>query len=238
MAAKESYFWHKVHSLTGIIPVGFYMVQHLTLNSFALAGPTKFNAVIGFFEGMPKHFLFGLKYGLIWIPLFFHAIYGLFIVNRMSPYTAPAAKKYRENSYYLWQRWSGIFIFLFLVYHMATTSVANSISGAETTIHYQNWAAKLSALNYGVLVFYILGVAASAYHLSYGIWNFCIRWGITISEAAQLRVARFARVFCIAVTLIGWAALAGFFYSPFAPKAEPEEYVQATSPSMASTLNR
>jgi succinate dehydrogenase / fumarate reductase cytochrome b subunit len=121
---------------------------------------------------------------------------------------------------------------------MATTSVANSISGAETTIHYQNWAAKLSALNYGVLVFYILGVAASAYHLSYGIWNFCIRWGITISEAAQLRVAKFARVFCVVVTLIGWAALAGFFYSPFAPKPHAEEFVSTEGARPVSTVSR
>ena len=35
---RENYFWHKVHSLTGVIPVGYYMVQHLVLNSFSLAG--------------------------------------------------------------------------------------------------------------------------------------------------------------------------------------------------------
>ena len=44
---RENYFWHKVQSLTGIIPVGYYMVQHLVLNSFALAGAGYFNAVIG-----------------------------------------------------------------------------------------------------------------------------------------------------------------------------------------------
>ena len=39
---RENYFWHKLHSLTGIIPIGFYMIQHLVLNSFSFAGPEKF----------------------------------------------------------------------------------------------------------------------------------------------------------------------------------------------------
>jgi succinate dehydrogenase/fumarate reductase cytochrome b subunit len=60
MIGRESYFWHKLHSLTGMIPTGFYLVQHLTLNSFALGGPEKFNGVIQFFEGMPKH-LFSMR---------------------------------------------------------------------------------------------------------------------------------------------------------------------------------
>src|SRR4051812_28679022 len=54
---KENFFWHKLHSLAGIVPIGFYMLQHLVLNTFSLAGPDYFNGVIGFFEGMPFHFL-------------------------------------------------------------------------------------------------------------------------------------------------------------------------------------
>jgi len=56
----------------------------------------------------------------------------------------------------------------------------------------------------------MLGVLAASYHLGYGIWNFCIRWGITISERAQLRIQKFSLAFFIVITLLGWAALAGF----------------------------
>ncbi|MBL8087022.1 MAG: hypothetical protein JNM85_02995 [Chthonomonas sp.] len=235
MAARESYFWHKLHSLTGIVPVGFYLVQHLTLNSFALAGPDAYNSVIHFFEGMPKHVLLVLKYGLVWIPLIFHAVYGLFIVNRMSPYTAPKAKGFRENRYYNLQRWSGIFAFIFLCYHMATTSVAGSLYGVEKTILYDNWAAHLSAGFYSVLAFYVLGITASAYHFSYGIWNFCIRWGITISEAAQQRMARFAQGAFLALTVLGVLALVGFFYAPLAPKGDTMQADSAPAQSNFQT---
>ncbi|MEJ5171677.1 MAG: hypothetical protein WHU10_11875, partial [Fimbriimonadales bacterium] len=79
---RENFLLHKLHSLTGIVPIGFYMLQHLTLNSFALAGPDKFNAVIAFFEGMPKHILLALEIGVILLPILFHGVYGLFITQR------------------------------------------------------------------------------------------------------------------------------------------------------------
>ncbi len=232
MAGRESYFWHKLHSLTGIIPVGFYMVQHLTLNSFALVGEDAYNGVIHFFEGLPSHLLLFLKYGLVWAPLIFHAVYGFMITSRALPFDSPAASKYRENKYYIWQRISGIVAMLFLIYHMISTSVAASLRGAESTILYDNWASKLSSFGYLILAIYIIGITASSYHLAYGIWNFCIRWGITISESSQRRMANFSRGAFVALCLLGYAALVGFFYSPFGKKdtAVQQSAVETTAP--------
>lgn len=211
---KESYFWHKVHSLTGIIPVGYYMVQHLTLNTFSLGGPAYFNGVLGFFEGMPKHFLYALKFFGIWLPLIFHGVYGLFITSRANPNVTEPAYKFRENWMYTFQRISGILAFLFLVYHMSTTSVAASVAGTAAGIEYAAWQTKLTApvlgIPYLLLGVYALGVLLCTYHLSYGIWNFCIRWGITISERSQMRMVKFSQGAFVALTALGWAALAGF----------------------------
>ncbi len=206
---KESYFWHKLHSLTGVLPTGFYLVQHLTLNSFSLAGPEKFNGVIGFFEGMPKHFLYGLK-GMIWVCLIFHAVYGLFIIARGKENYTSSVLKYRENRYYWLQRVSGIVAFLFLAYHMATTSVLGQIQGAEILM-YDTWAERLSAGFGFVGLFYVVGIVASAYHFSYGLWNFSIRWGITISERAQNKMAKVSQFAFVAISAIGILALVGFF---------------------------
>jgi succinate dehydrogenase / fumarate reductase cytochrome b subunit len=216
---RENYVLHKLHSLTGIVPVGFYMVQHLVLNSFALAGPEAYNGVIHFFESMPKHLLLVLKYGVVWLPLAFHAVYGLFIVARGQQNYVGGTYKYRENAYYFWQRISGVVAFLFLCYHMASTSVLGSIKGQESVNYYENWAGKLSepilGIPYLILVVYILGIVASSYHLSYGIWNFCIRWGITVSESAQRGTAAFAKFAFVALTLLGSLALVGFFNPVF-----------------------
>lgn len=206
---KENFFWHKVHSLTGIIPIGFYMLQHLTLNTFSLGGPEKFNAVINFFQGMPKHFLLGLEVCAIWLPLLFHAVYGLFIANRGQSNYFSSKYGWSQNRMYTLQRYSGILIFLFLIYHVSTTTINSKING-DQVLMFDAWHDKLTSFGYVFLILYMVGILACSYHLAYGVWNFCIRWGITISERAQIKVQKFSFVMFIVVTLLGWAALAGF----------------------------
>ena len=230
MAVRENYALHKIHSITGVIPVGFYLAQHLTLNSFTLAGADAYNGVIKFFEGLPKHLLYGLK-AVIWLSLIFHALYGFAIVGRAKYYRSPSSPTYAENRYFQFQRWSGIFVAVFLVYHLATTSIANTVSGPESTIYYQNWAAKLSSFGYLILVFYALGIIAAAYHFSYGIWSFCIRWGLTVSEAAQKRIYKFSGAAFVGLSVLGLLALAGFFWSPLEHKKDHVETVVSTQPA-------
>ncbi|HXH62488.1 MAG TPA: hypothetical protein VNI20_14175 [Fimbriimonadaceae bacterium] len=224
---RENYALHKLHSLTGIVPVGFYMVQHLTLNSFSLAGADKFNAVIAFFDSMPTHVLLALEIVAIWIPLAFHAVYGVFIAARADENYTEKAYRYRENRYFLLQRVSGIFAFLFLIYHVFTTTyVAKTGMAGVEAIKYAAWHDKLMANGtYWVLALYMLGTVACAYHLSYGIWNFCIRWGITVSERAQNATAKFAAVCFILLSLLSLSALFGFLNPVLEHKSEP---IQAT----------
>lgn len=234
---RESFFWHKLHSLTGVIPTGFYLVQHLTLNSFSLAGADKFNGVIGFFENMPKHVILFLKFGVIWPCLLFHAIYGIFIIGRSSPNYSAKAYRYRENRYYTLQRLSGVFAFIFLAYHMTTTSINAQVNGAAV-IEYASWADRLAAPNgtYLMFIFYALGVVASAYHFAYGIWNFCIRWGITISERAQTGMAKVAQGLFIVISVIGIAALVGFFKPVL--QSEPHQEIVRTQPPVSQPVSR
>jgi len=207
---RENFFWHKVHSLTGIIPVGFYMLQHLTLNSFSLAGPEKFNGVIGFFGSIPWYVLLAIEVALIWVPLIFHAVYGLFIVNRGEPNYFGTKYGWSQNFMYTMQRWSGMFLFAFLAFHVATTTGLKYVKHDDALIMYNAWQAKLTSQGYWQFVLYILGIFAASYHLSYGVWNFCIRWGITVSERAQTKVQKFSFWMFVVVTLLGWAALGGF----------------------------
>lgn len=207
---KENYVLHKIHSLTGIVPVGYYVVQHLALNSFSLAGPAYFNAVIEFFDGMPWYVLLTLELFAIWIPLLFHAVYGLFIVDRAEPNYFTRRYKWSQNRMYTFQRWSGIFLFFFLVIHFATTTGFKYYTGHSEVIKFAAWHDKLLEY-YGIwLIFYIVGVLVASYHLCYGLWNFCIRWGITISDKAQTRIQKVSFVSFILLTLLGWAALFGF----------------------------
>lgn len=211
---RENFFWHKLHSLTGIVPVGYYMVQHLVLNSFSLAGPGYFNGVINFFDGMPWFFLLTVELLLIWIPLAFHAIYGIFIAFRAKYNYFETKYGWSQNRMFTLQRWSGIYLFFFLIYHVLTTTGAKYLNHDSHLIKYDAMHDNFVGHYYLLLVVYAIGVAAASYHFSYGIWNFCIRWGITISETAQAKVQKFSFVCFIALTLVGWGALAGFLIHP------------------------
>jgi succinate dehydrogenase / fumarate reductase cytochrome b subunit len=208
------------------------MVQHLALNSFTLAGPEKFNGVIGFFEGIPKFALLTLETVAIWIPLLFHAIYGMFIVGRAQPNYLGSKYGWSQNRMYTFQRWTGVFIFAFLAYHVLSTTGVKYYTNDANTIEYAAWQTKLTSYGYIFLLIYILGVAASAYHLAYGVWNFCIRWGITISDAAQMKVQKAAVGIFVGLTLLGWAALVGFLiHKP--TNADPGERAAYAQPNGA-----
>lgn len=211
---RENFIWHKLHSLTGIIPVGFYMLQHLTLNSFSLAGERYFNAVIDFFDKlMPRHILYTLEIFVIALPLLFHGIYGLFITRRGLPNVTQKKYFFTENVMYTMQRISGVALFILLALHVGETTVRSRIMG-EDVIKFAAWHDKLTSYGYLILILYMIGVFLASYHLAFGIWNFCIRWGIAISEEKQVLVRKISAVLCVAFTLLGWAALLGFVVNP------------------------
>ena len=207
---RENYVLHKIHSLTGVVPVGYYMAQHLLLNTFSVAGEAKFNGVLAFFEGIPNYVLLVLEAVAIWIPLLFHSIYGIFITGRAKENFIGEKYRWSQNRMYTLQRVSGVFIFLFLIYHVITTTVTKYVTHDIHRIEYAAWQQKLTSYGYAIFVFYLLGVLASSYHLGYGIWNFCIRWGITISDRAQRQVQKLSLGIFLLLTALGWAALVGF----------------------------
>lgn len=207
---RENFVLHKLHSLTGIIPVGFYMVQHLTLNSFSVAGPAYFDNVIAFFDGMPWYILLGMEIVAIWIPLIFHSIYGILISFRAQPNFLGTKYGWSQNRMFLLQRVTGLILVVFLFYHVLTTTVSKYIHHDSTLLRYAAWHEHLTSHGYILLVFYLVGIICATYHLAYGIWNFCIRWGITISDQAQLRVQKFSLAVFIFLTILGWSAILGF----------------------------
>ena len=217
--SREDYVMHRIHSITGVMPVGYYMVQHLALNTFSIASPEKFNAVIEFFEGMPKHFLLAMEVGMIWLPLAFHAIYGLFIISRAENNYFTTKYKWSENRMFFLQRLSGIAVFFFLIYHVISTTVVKYWTGSAESIKYNAMSDKLH--NPLVFLIYMAGILGASYHLGYGIWNFCIRWGITVTGAAQTRIQKISGVIFVAITLMGWVALAGFFLHSKTPTTSP-----------------
>lgn len=181
----DPYLWHKLHSASGIFPIGIFLVQHLIANSYALRGPAAYDTVVKVFGYLP--FVLVLEVLLIYIPILYHSIYGFWI----TAYGQPNLGRYQygRNWMYFLQRASGVVAFFYIGYHVWHTSFAKYWEqiqhhpNPESVIQYQQMAQNLSS-NW-VLAIYAVGIIATVFHFTNGLWNFCIRWGITISAHSQ-----------------------------------------------------
>ena len=73
-----SFLLRRLHSLTGIIPVGAFLFEHLLIsNAAAIGGPTAYARQVRFLASLPL--VPALELFGIWLPILFHALYGFYI---------------------------------------------------------------------------------------------------------------------------------------------------------------
>lgn len=203
MAIKLSrtFLLRKMHQLTGIVPLGMFFFVHMFTNSAAMSGAKSFNKRVEDIHDIP-YLLFIEIFG-IFLPLIFHSVYGIIISTEAKPNNFLYG--YGRNWFYTFQRATGIFLFFFIFFHILNFRFG-LIPGLNTTpiAGNANLAFDIVAKEFAipiVLFVYILGVAATAWHLAYGFWLFAVDWGIIIGEKAQ----KYALYACIglAVMLFG-----------------------------------
>lgn len=187
MAIKfsKTFLLRKAHQLTGVVPLGAFFFVHMFTNSKAINGAASFDKAVKEIHDIP--YLLFLEIFGIFLPLLFHSVYGILISSE----TKPNALAYptARNWFYIFQRATGIFLFFFLLFHILNfrfglipglnmTPVAGNADRAFAIVSTEfqiTW----------VLVIYILGVLATAWHLAYGFFLFAVDWGIVIGEKAQ-----------------------------------------------------
>lgn len=210
---RNHFLLRRLHSLTGIVPVGGFMVFHLYENSKALHGPEAFNAVVQAINSLPM--VWALEVFGIFIPLYFHAIYGIYIAadaqHNVSNYG------YGRNWAFFFQRLSGIITLFFVTYHIwqfrfqkllgayGPHEGGTSLSGLPT---FEVVQAALA--NNLVIAVYVIGITAAAYHLCNGIYTFLITWGITIGPKSQRISNILTNAAFVGVTALGFSALWAF----------------------------
>lgn len=212
MAIKISttFLMRKLHQITGIVPLGIYFLVHMYTNSTVMSGEKVFEDHVTDIHHLP-YLLFVEIFG-IFLPLIFHSVYGILISaearSNLSNYG------YGRNWFYVFQRVTGVFLFFFIFFHILNlrfglipglnlTPVAGNADQAFDIIHRE-------FQNVWVLVFYILGVTATAWHLAYGIFLFAVDWGILIGEKAQ-KWALYASVgFAVFLSAVGINAAVAF----------------------------
>ncbi|MCK6485200.1 MAG: succinate dehydrogenase [Phycisphaerae bacterium] len=225
LTERNHFLLRKLHSLTGIIPVGAFLFEHLLTNSRAMnwfgGGPAAFNEDVHWIHNLP--YLLIIEIVFIFAPLAFHAGYGVIIA--LSAHPNASQYPYMPNRRYTLQRITAWITLIFIVVHLLKFRFAHWVgwnstwpAGADGTHvgfvgaedpFYLTWLGFHAWQPFGyevapaaVMAFYVVGLWAAVYHFCNGIWTFCISWGITVGARAQQRVG-YACV-ALAALLLTW----------------------------------
>jgi succinate dehydrogenase / fumarate reductase cytochrome b subunit len=182
---SRTFLLRKLHQLTGIVPLGLFLLEHFYTNSKALTDARDFNNAVVDLQSIP-YIIFVEIIG-IFIPLIYHAVYGLFITWEARPNNLHYP--YPRNWFYTIQRVTGIILFFFITFHVLNfrfglipglneRAVADNASSAFAIVsgEFQNVA---------ILIVYFIGITATVWHFANGLWLFAVDWGIVIGERAQ-----------------------------------------------------
>lgn len=216
---SREYLLRKLHSLTGLLPVGVFLLEHYYSNLKALgpAGEARFNELVRDLQQNPLTIY--AEVGLIAVPLLFHALYGLVIAWQGRPNNA--AQPYLRNWTYTLQRITGVILLLYVGYHVYHTRLMPHVSpqdaawqmdGGQRMVSYAYMRRYMNSVHLGIPVvsLYVIGVVAAAFHLANGLWNMGVHWGLTVGPRAQRMSAVACSLFGLVLLGVGLLALSAF----------------------------
>ena len=197
-----SFLLRRLHSLSGIIPVGAFLFEHILIsNATAISGPGAYARQVRFLASLPV--VPALELFGIWLPILFHALYGFYIWYRgeMNVGEYP----WSGNWMYTAQRWTGGIAFAYILWHTWTMR----FTGIDL---HEYPGASFGKVQHEVFqtplfLFYVAGLIAASWHFAYGIWLFCAKWGIVSGDKAQKRFLVLCLAFFFVLTGAGLASL-------------------------------
>jgi succinate dehydrogenase/fumarate reductase cytochrome b subunit len=171
----------RLHSLTGIVPIGVFLCIHLLTNSSivwgkyltdphvtnpAHGGVEEFIHDVNFIHSLPM-LIFIEVFGL-WLPIAFHIVLGIYYAVSGRPNVG--AYGYSNNWRYTLQRLSGYLGVLFIFMHVASLrwgwtfggllpSFSVDAAASSTALHFQ---AGSSLRTFIITAFYLVSVSASS----------------------------------------------------------------------------
>jgi len=200
----NSFLLRKLHSLSGIVPIGAFLVEHIVSNWEATKGPAAYAAQVKFLNGLP--FVRVLEWAFIFLPLAYHALYGLYITfrGRQNVNVYPWA----GNWMYLSQRVTGLIAFAYIIQHVWRQRFAGVQLPEHPGAAFHKVQIELS--NPWMLAIYAIAMIATCWHFSYGIWLFAAKWGITPGDKARKNFGYVCAALGLGLATIGLWSLYAF----------------------------
>ncbi|HEX7670980.1 MAG TPA: succinate dehydrogenase [Polyangiaceae bacterium] len=175
----------RLHSVSGVLPLGAFLVLHLWVNARAMQGELRYDAVVRKIQSIPG--LVVLEVCGLGLPLLFHAGYGIWTMRRPS-------SEVRRSSYEApWaaalQRAAGLVTLAFLAVHVATLRLRVALGTLGPSDLYSTLTDSIGATTSLGLpflaVFYLVGLGGASYHLATGLVGFSLTWGLAPTERAH-----------------------------------------------------
>jgi len=203
----SSYLLKKLHSLSGILPVGAFLAEHFWSNSAALVSAQKYNDVSQELQTIPFRPL--VEWIAIFLPILFHGGYGIYIWWRGK--SNVSRYPWVGNWLYTTQRYTGLITFAYIGWHLYTE---RWLTHGKST--YASVAEDLTHPVY--LTFFLVGIIAASFHLGIGIWNFVCKWGLAATVQAQQAAGKLGAAVAFGMSLVGVLIVISFRFNwhPFA----------------------
>ena len=216
---RHDFLLRRLHSLSGLIPVGAYMVVHLLTNATVLESPGKFQDNVYAIHSLGK-LLPVVEWVFIFIPILFHAIFGFVIIASGKSNTSQYPRG--SNVRYTLQRITGMIAFAFIAWHVFQMrgwihdswwmqNVTQPLGGAQFKPY--NAASSAGRAMQGLVVngLYFVGITSCVFHLANGLWTMGITWGVWTTPRAQQRALKVCAVFGVLLLAVGLAAQYGMW---------------------------
>ncbi len=203
----HEFLLRRLHSLTGIVPVGTFLLEHILFsNAFAMQGPAAYAKQVRFLGSLPLVLV--LEAVGIWLPILFHGLYGIYIWYKASPNLL--SYRFAGNWFYSLQRWTGVIAFAYILWHTYTmrfTGIDLHMFPGASFGKVQN-----ELFETGDLLFYIVGLLAAAWHFAYGVWLFAAKWGLVTGEQARKRFFVICFGLFLVISGVGLSTIYSFRY--------------------------
>ena len=191
----------KLHSLTGMIPLGAFLLEHIAVNATALGGPAAFRGAVEAIDRLP--FLPALEIGLIAVPLVLHSVLGVLIATELGADGRPDWPDRRIAI----QRVTGVLLLPYLIYHVWATRLSPDAArpGADLIAIMAK-----QVRDPGGILFHAVGVTLVAWHFGNGLQGFALRWGLARTAGAERTAARLGLAVSLVLATAGVASLLAF----------------------------
>jgi succinate dehydrogenase / fumarate reductase cytochrome b subunit len=213
---RNEFLIRRLHSLTGLIPVGAYMCVHLLTNATTLGGPEFFQQNVDLIHTLGPALPI-VEWTFIFLPLIFHAVVGVVIIRSGNPNLS--SYHYVGNVRYWLQRATAWIALFFIAYHVfqmhgwihhpALDPHIRRAGGHVFDPHAATSTAALALQPFVMKLIYFVGVISTVFHFANGLWTMGITWDVWTTAAAQKRANWICGAIGVGLTVVSLGALVG-----------------------------